>query len=107
MDNSEFRKELHELREQVHGIRASIETEFAVTRRDIQHMSRAHTPTLIVSMIGLVLSICALFIASENRNLILTVATQTAKNTRDLENMIPIVFATPGPTPTTTTPGKE
>lgn len=95
----EFRQELQELREQVNGIQASIQTEFAVTRRDIQHMSRAHTPTLFVAATALIVALCGSFVAFENRSMLLTTSIQTTKNTRDLENIIPMVFSSPASTP--------
>lgn len=95
----ESQKELRELREQVNGIQASIQTEFAVTRRDIQHMSRAHTPTLFVAATALIVALCGSFVAFENRNMLLSTSIQTTKNTRDLENIIPMVFSTPTPAP--------
>ncbi|WP_288481991.1 hypothetical protein [uncultured Deinococcus sp.] len=107
VDNGEFRKELQELRDTVNGVRGSIETEFAVIKKEIQYMNKTNMPTLIVAMVALVLSICSGFVALDNKNLILTVNAQTNKNTRDLENMIPLVFSTPGPTPTPATSGKE
>lgn len=107
VDNGEFRKELQDLRDTVNGVRGSIETEFAVIKKEIQYMNKGTMPTLVVALAALIFSICSGYIALDNKNLILIVSSQTNKNTRDLENMIPLVFSTPGPTPTPATSGKE
>lgn len=102
-----MRQDFKKLSDTISGMQASFQTELAVIRKDIQYMNRTNMPTLIVSLVALILSICSGFVALDNRALILSVSAQTSKNTRDLENMMPIVFSTPGPEPTNTPPGKE
>lgn len=96
----ELRRELREMNEKLNGVCASVETSFGSIRRDIYYLGRAYIPALIVGLIGLVLSISSLVIALDTRNQVLSVAAQTTKNTRDLENIFPLVF----PLPNITTP---
>lgn len=88
----ESQQRLQRLDEKLNGVCASVETGFATIRKDIHYLNRNTMPTLAVAFVALVLGICSLFIALENRNLILSVSSQTAKNTRDLENALPVIF---------------
>lgn len=97
--DSDIRQDLQRLNERVGGMNAAVETGFATIRRDVHYLSRAYLPALILAGVALVLSISSLFIAMDNRSLILTVSAQTSKNARDLENIIPIVFQPYTPTP--------
>lgn len=94
MDN-DARKELELIRQQLAGVTAAIDSSMGMVRKDIHYLGRAYLPMIGATMVSLVLSICALAIALENRSLILNVAAQTSKNARDLENILPIVLASP------------
>lgn len=104
--DAESQKQFRELNDRLSGVTASVETGFATVRRDIHYLTRANVPTLIVAFVALVLSITSTFVALENRSLILKVTTETAKNTRDIENIWPVVWQQPGPVPERSATGK-
>lgn len=89
--DAEFRKDFAELKQQVNGVCAAVETGFREVKKDISYLGRAYLPLIAVSLIALVLSLCSLVIALENRSLILGVSAQTSANTRDLEHLLPLI----------------
>ncbi|MHA0043469.1 hypothetical protein [Deinococcus sp. PEB2-63] len=102
----DLKQELQRLSERISGVSAAMETGFEGLRKDVHYLGRTNTPVLVVAGLALILSICSLFVAMDNRSLILTVNAQTAKNTRDLENITPLIFQPYAPTPLQTEPEK-
>lgn len=103
----DLERELREVRESMGGLRAAMETGFTGVRKDIEHMRQWPIPTIVVAVLALVVALgvggASLFIAMESRTLIMENKTQIAKNTRDLENIFPMIYQGPtAPTPEST-----
>ena len=97
----DLKLELQRLSERIGGVSAAMETGFEGLRKDVYYLGRTNIPMLVVAGVALILSICSLFVAMDNRALIQTVSAQTAKNSRDLENITPLIFQPYTPTPYT------
>lgn len=95
----ETQTQLRQLNERISGVTAAVGSLGQDIRKDLQYMGRLYAPVIGMAALSLILSICALVIALENRSLILAVSSETTKNTRDLENIYPMVFQTPTPEP--------
>lgn len=91
----EVTRQLQQMNDKLGSVSAAMETSFGVIRRDIHWIGKAHVPALVASFIALILSISSLVIALDTRNQVLSVSAQTTKNTRDLENIFPLIFPLP------------
>lgn len=89
----DFQSQLQRMNDRLNGMNAGMESGFIALRKDIHYISRLYAPVIGLTVVSLVLSICAMVIALENRSLILNVQAETSKNTRDLENILPVVLA--------------
>lgn len=89
--DAEFRRELQQLRDQLHGVCAAVETGFQGVKKDVHYLGRAYLPLIGATLLALVLALCALVIAMENRNLVLSTSAQTSANSRDIEHLIPLI----------------
>ena len=87
----ELRREFRQLRDQMSGVQAAMQTGFSEVRKDVSYLGKAYLPLIALTIVALVLSITGLVIALENRSLILTTSAQTSENTRDLEHLIPLI----------------
>lgn len=89
--DAEMRREVQQLREQVSGVTAAVELGFQGVKKDVHYLGRAYLPLMGGTLLALVLALCALVIALENRNLVLSVSSQTSANSRDIEHLIPLI----------------
>ena len=95
----DLKQELRQLGYRVSGMSSAMETGFEGLRKDVYYLSRTNIPVLALAVLAPAVSVCAIYVALDNRALILTVSAQTAKNTGDLENIRSVVFQPYTPTP--------
>ena len=95
----ELRREFRQLREQMSGVQAAMQTGFSEVRKDVSYLGKAYLPLIAITIVALVLSITSLVIALENRSLILSTSSQVSANSRDIEHLIPLIKRTIPETP--------